>query len=154
MTVPAERSEHLAAGVCMQCLPCNSSPETACHLWKCLVQSHECCLARQHLHTWLSTEVGPRASRVQGQLWDSVVLEKWLLAIVTPSLRAVHMGLAGPHDMGTEFVRQVLSELLAMLGLESASSRPTQGQGAVWHGCCENFNCRGELQAVARAAVN
>ena len=31
-------------------------------------------------------------------------------SIVTPSMWATHMGLAGLHDMGTEFIRQVLSE--------------------------------------------
>ena len=38
-------------------------------------------------------------------------LEQWSAAIATPSMRAAHMGLAGPHDMGTEFIRQVLVEL-------------------------------------------
>ena len=31
-------------------------------------------------------------------------------AIATPSQWAAHMGLAGPHDMGMEFVRQVIWE--------------------------------------------
>ena len=45
---------------------------------------------------------------MQGQLWDSVVLEQWSAAIATPSMRAVHMGLAGLQDRGTEFIGQVL----------------------------------------------
>ena len=46
-------------------------------------------------------------SQVQGQLWDSVVLEQWSAAITTPSMRAAHMG---PHNMGKEFIWQVLTE--------------------------------------------
>ena len=38
------------------------------------------------------------------------VLEQWSAAITTPSMRAAHMGLAGSRDMGTRFIRQVLSE--------------------------------------------
>ena len=30
--------------------------------------------------------------------------------MATSSLRAAQMGLMGPHDMGTEFIRQLLSE--------------------------------------------
>ena len=55
--------------------------------------------------------MGPQASRVQGWLWDPVALEQWSTAIATPSMRTAHMGLAGPQDTGTEFIRQVLSEL-------------------------------------------
>ena len=47
---------------------------------------------------------------MQGQLWDSTVLERWAVAIATPSLQAAHMGMAGRHHMGTEFIRQVLNE--------------------------------------------
>ena len=75
------------------------------------MQSHERQPARQRLHTWLSTYVGPQASQVQGQLWDPAVLEQWSAAITTPSMCAVHMGPAGLHDMGTEFIWQVLAEL-------------------------------------------
>ena len=48
--------------------------------------------------------MGARASQVQSQFCDSAVLEHWLAAIATLSLRAAHMGLATPHDMGTEFI--------------------------------------------------
>ena len=74
------------------------------------MQSHEWRPARQRLHTWLTTYLGPRASQVQGQLWDPTGLEQWSAAIATPSVRAAHMGLAGPHDIGTEFIRQIQSE--------------------------------------------
>ena len=40
----------------------------------------------------------------------TTVLEHWSAAIATPSLRAAHMGLAGPHNMGPEFIRHMLSE--------------------------------------------
>ena len=43
---------------------------------------------------------------MQGQLWDSAVLEQWSAAITTPS----HMGVAGPHNTGTEFIQQLLLE--------------------------------------------
>ena len=52
----------------------------------------------------------PRASQVQGQLWDPVVLEQWAEAVAMPSMQTAHMGWAGPHDVGTEFIKQVLSE--------------------------------------------
>ena len=94
----------------MDYLFCNNGPEMARHQWECLVQSHEWCLAQQRPHTWLSTYVGPRVLRVHSQLWDSPVLEQWSSAIATPTLRVAHMGLAGPHDMGTEFIVQELSK--------------------------------------------
>ena len=59
---------------------------------------------------WLATYVGPRASQVQGQPWEPAVLEQWAVAIATPSLRVAHMGLAGPHDIWMEFIRQVVKE--------------------------------------------
>ena len=31
--------------------------------------------AKQRLHTWLTTNVGPGASQVQGQVWDRAILE-------------------------------------------------------------------------------
>ena len=67
--------------------------------------SHEWQPARQRLHTWLGTYVGPRAPRLRGRLWDSGALEQWSAPIATPSMRAVHMGLPGPHDMRTDFIR-------------------------------------------------
>ena len=88
--------------------------------------SHEWHPAWQRLHTWLSTYVGPRGSQVQGQLWDSIVLEQWSLAIAIPSLPAAHMGLAGPHDMGTDFVRQVSLESQKVW---LAHARAWEGQG-------------------------
>ena len=58
---------------------------------------------------WLTTYVGPHMSQihicVQGQLWDCAILEQWLAAIVTLSLWAAHMALAGPHNMGIELIR-------------------------------------------------
>ena len=70
------------------------------------MQSHEW----QRLHMSLSTYVGARVSHVQSEFWDSAVLKQWSAAIATPSLRAAHMGLAGPRDVGTEFIWQVLTE--------------------------------------------
>ena len=32
------------------------------------------------------------------------------MPIATPSLRVAHMGLTGPHDIRTEFIRQVVKE--------------------------------------------
>ena len=71
--------------------------------------SHEWRSARQHLHTWLEAHLGLRAALVQRQLWDSTVLEQWAAAIATPSLHRAHMGIDGPHDLGTEFIRQISS---------------------------------------------
>ena len=50
--------------------------------------------------------IGP----MQSKLWDPTVLEQWSAAIATPSLRLAYMGMAGPHDMGTECIQQVLLE--------------------------------------------
>ena len=94
----------------LQCLLCGSRPETAQHLWECPVQAHEWRPARQHLHSWLNTYVRPRASQMQGQLWDPTVLEQRAAAITTPSLRTAHRRPAGPHDIGTEFIRQEVME--------------------------------------------
>ena len=56
------------------------------------------------------------------------VLEQWSAAIATPSMWAAHMGLAGPHDMGTYFIRQVLSEPLRVwLAHAGARGLPHQG---------------------------
>ena len=55
--------------------------------------------------------MGPRVALVLRQLWDSALLEQWVAAIVTPSLRRAHMGMAGPHDMGAEFIRRVLQRV-------------------------------------------
>ena len=79
-----------------QCLLCGSGLETAQHVWACPVQTHKWRPAKQHLHAWLTTYVGPQALQVQGQLWDPAVLEQWAVAIATPSLRMAHMGLAIP----------------------------------------------------------
>ena len=62
------------------------------------------------LYTWLTTYVGPQASQVRGQLWDPTILQQWSAAIATPSLQAAHIGMAGPHDIGTEYIRHMLSE--------------------------------------------
>ena len=106
----AVRSAHRNVQLCTRCLLCGGSPETAQYLWECPVRSHEWWPARQRLHTWLSTYVGPQASWVPGRLGDPAVLEQWSVAIATLSMQAAHMGLAGPHDMGTEFIRRVLAE--------------------------------------------
>ena len=104
MTVLAERAQQCNMQMHEQSL------EIARHLWECPMQAHEWRPARQRLHPWLNTYVGPRASQVQGQLWDLAILEQWTAAIATPSLRTAHLGLAGPHDIGTEFIRQVEME--------------------------------------------
>ena len=81
----------------------------------------------------------PQASQVQGQLWDSVVLEQWLAAITTASMRAAHLRLAGPHDMGMEFIRQVLLESqrvwLAHARARDCLIKARAGPEAQWRGC-------------------
>ena len=109
MMVLAERSVHRGVRLSTRCLLCDSSPKMARQVWECPVQSHEWRPSQQRLHMWLTTCVGPRALQVQGQLWDSTVLEQWLAAIATPSLQAAHMGLAS-HDIRMEFIRQLLSQ--------------------------------------------
>ena len=59
---------------------------------------------------YVTTYVRPQASQIQGQPWDSAIMEQWSAAIATPFLRAAHMGLVGSHDMGTEFMWQVSLE--------------------------------------------
>ena len=136
MAVVAEHSEHRCLRMCTQCLLCDNSPETGSHLLEYLVQTYEWCLARQRLHTWLSTYVGPRSSQFQSQLWDPAVLEQWLSTIEIPSLWA-HMGPAGPHNMGTEFIPQLLLSHTRCGSptpeLGRASSWPAWGRGTmVW----------------------
>ena len=42
---------------------------------------------------------------------DPTVLEQWVVAMAsTPSMRPAHLGLARPQDVGTEFIRQVVTE--------------------------------------------
>ena len=79
-------------------------------MWACPVQTHKWHPAKQHLHAWLTSYVGPQTSQVQGQLWEPAVLEQRAVAIAAPSLRTAHMGLTRPHDIGTEFIRQVVKE--------------------------------------------
>ena len=79
-------------------------------MWACPVQTHEWRPARQRLHAWLASYIGPQTSQVQGQLWDPAILEQRAATIATPSLSKAHMGLAGPHDIVTEFIRQVVKE--------------------------------------------
>ena len=105
MMVLAERAQHRNVQMHVQFLLCGGGPEMAQHLWECPVHAHERCLAMQRLLTWLTTYIGPRASQVQGQLWDPAALEQWVAAIATPSLRTAHLGLAGLHDIGSEFIR-------------------------------------------------
>ena len=110
MTVPAERAQHRNMQMQEQCLLCGSSPEMAQHVWACWVQTHEWRPARQRLHAWPTTYVGSRASQVEGHLWEPAIFEKWAAAIATPSLRTAHMGLTGSHDIGTEFITQMVKE--------------------------------------------
>ena len=60
------------AVLCSPCGMCGSGLETARHLWECPAQSQQWqwWLARQGLHTWLSTYMVHRVSRVQSQLWE------------------------------------------------------------------------------------
>ena len=62
-----------------------------------------------------------------------------------PSMQAAHMGLAGPHDMGTEFIQQMLSESeqgwLAHATDWDGSSRPARGPEARWRERCKNSDC-------------
>ena len=48
--------------------------------------SHKWRPSRKRLHMWLPTYVGPWASQVQGQLWDSAVFEQWSAVVATPTL--------------------------------------------------------------------
>ena len=101
MTALAERAQHRNVQLHEQCLLCDSGPETA----------HMCGRARYrptnglqpanvagYLH-WASGLVGAGPTMGTSRLGAVAV------AITTPSL-----GLAGPHDIGTEFIRQVVKE--------------------------------------------
>ena len=110
MTVLVAHTQHRNVQLHEQCPLCGSGPETVQHVRACPVQTHEWHPARQRVPAWLTTCVGPRASQVQSQLWDPAVLEQWAAAIATPALRMAHMGLTGPHDIGMEFLRQVVEE--------------------------------------------
>ena len=83
MMVLVEHSEHRNVQLSTQCLSCNSQKRLATY-GNARCSSHEWRPARQALHMWLSTYVGPRASQVQGQRWDSAVLEQWSSATATP----------------------------------------------------------------------
>ena len=75
------------------------------------------------------------------------VLVQWAAAIVTPSLRTAHLGLAGPQDIGTDFIRWVVTHLSPSTcgsrtpRQERASPRPEQDLGAPWRGPCGSCNC-------------
>ena len=71
------------------------------------MQSHERRPVRQRLRTWLGTYLGPKRSSCKASYRTQ---QSWSAAIATSCMRAVHMGLACPHDMETEFIGQVLSE--------------------------------------------
>ena len=109
---------------------------------------------------WLTTYVGLRASQLQGQLWEPAVLEQWAVAIATPSLRKAHMGLTGPHDIGTLFIRQVvkesqrvwLSHAKAREGLIKARAGP--GGTMAWALRQLQLHQQAERQGVPRAALN
>ena len=88
--------------------------------------------------------MGPRASQVQGQLWDPVVLEQWSAAIATPSMWAAQCGLAGPHDLGTDFIQQVLLE----------PQRMWPGGAMVWALRELQLHHQAERQDVPQAALN
>ena len=53
-----------------------------------------------------------RVAPVQRQLWDFAMLRQWAAAIAPLSLPRARMGLAGPHDVGTEFIQKVLHKSL------------------------------------------
>ena len=74
---------------------------------------------------------GARASQVQSQLWDPAVLEQWLAAIATPSHLVAHMGMAGPHNMGTELKCSWSRRRSSWPtpGNARASSTPSRGRG-------------------------
>ena len=160
MTVLAERAHHHNVALQEQSLLCGSGLKEAQHVWACPVQTHEWRPAKERVHAWLTTYVGPRASQVQGQLWDPAVLEQWAAAITTPSLPVAHMELAGPHDIGTEFIKQVvkesqrvwLSHTKAREGLIKAREGP--GGTMAWALRELQLHQQAERQGVRRAALN
>ena len=107
---------------------------------------------------WLATYIGPRGSHVQGQLWEPDVLEQWAAVIATPSLRVAHM--PGPHDIGTEFIRQLVKESQRMWishakareGLINAQAGP--GATMAWALRELHLHQQAERQGVPRADLD
>ena len=110
MIVPAHRSSHRNTVLDITCLLCGAPPETAPHLGACSAHSHEWGPSRQRLAEWLNQKVGKRAELVRLQLWETIVLEQWAAALITPSMQGAHMECLGPHTLGTKFIRQVIEE--------------------------------------------
>ena len=107
--VLAERSEHRFVQLCTQCLLCGGSLQTARHRWQCLVQSHEVGTGPT-----VPTHVAESLCGAQG-----ITHAKPVVGLCSPravvgghhnTIPAARMGLAGPHNMGKDFIRQVLSE--------------------------------------------
>ena len=105
-----ECAQHHNVWMHILCFLCGSGPEAAQPLKECPVQAHDWRLAWKSMHSWLNTSVRPRASQVQGQPKDPFVLEQCAVSIATLSLRTAHLELAGPHEIGTEFMRLVVTE--------------------------------------------
>ena len=91
---------------------------------------------------------------------DPAVLEQWAAAIATPSLCTAHLGLAGPHDIVTEFIRRVvtesqhvwLSHAKAREGIIKARAGPRGTM--VWALRELQLHQQAERQGVPRAALN
>ena len=104
--------------------------------------------------------MGPRASQIHGQLWDSAILEQWPAAITTLSLQAAHMGLTGPHNLGTECIRHVLSRSqkvwLAQAKAREGLIKAHTGLGGamVWALRELQLHQQAQQQGVPRAALN
>ena len=155
MMVLAEHSKHRNVQLGTLCLLCGDCLEMARHVWECEGQSH---IWRQRLHAWPEAHVGPRVAPVQRQLWDSVVLEQWGVAIATPSLRRVHT--AGRTTWGrSSFVRCQMSPLRSgwpMPGPAPTSSKPRSGpRGTMAWGLQElQLHQRAERQGVPGEALD
>ena len=78
------------------------------------------------------------------QSWEPIVLEQWAAAIATPCLRTAHMGLTGPHNVGTEVIKQEAKESqrvwLSHAKAREGLNKARVGPGAPWCGPCGNYN--------------
>ena len=98
--------------------------------------------------------------QVQGQLWEPAIWEQWAAAIATLPLRTAHMGLAGPHDIGMEFIRQVVKESQRMWLLHTKATeglintRAGPGGTMAWALRELQLHQQAEQQGVPRAALN
>ena len=148
MMVLVEHSKNRNVRLCTRCLLCGSSLEAACTCGSARcnpmngARPNSTCTRGSAPTCKCTASYG--TLQVQSQLWDSAILKQWPSAIATLSLRAAHMGLAGPHNMGAKSDRCCRSHRRSgwpMPGLERAPSRPARGQGATWRGHCGTFNC-------------